>query len=869
MSKANGIHAHRLDGCRPTPLAHYLKALGILRLVAEQADQEVRGWWQDDVFHLATVLDRTQLEAFFLEDYQPTPILSPWLKGSGFYQSDDVGLSPMENSSAARFRAYRDGIAQCRELLGKIEHADAVDRAIKARTKRNRSFQTKEQREYLKKSFLLQRMLSDAADEQERLKNKLETEGSLNAKDKKTLQNLEDVVPFSEFIVSDPGVDAGTGEDRLPSVAEVNKLKKRFGYDRFLKTAAAEFKTQKANLILDCKTSWRGSIAQWMSAAVVIADDETPKWPALLGTGGNDGRFDFTNNLMQRFQSLFDFDKGTPTEVASALIGPALFGENCNQSLPDPSGQFFPSATGGDNCGTGFDGNVKLNTWDFVLMLEGSILFRAGTSRRLNAESLPQAAAPFAVRSSGIGYGSADDSDEGARGEQWMPLWSNPSKLTEIESVFGQSRLQIGRDTAQRGTEMARVLTRLGATRGIHKFQRFGYIERNGLSNFAVPLGQFVVRAKANQQLLDDVAPWIDRLRRVADGKNAPSSISRVYRSCEEAVIGCTQTPNAESFLELLTILAAAEDQLIRSPKYTAEAFAIPLPKLGKPWISLILPMARQAENHELRLALSLAAQLLPQQKKQKSRLPIRNSWLPLDETNQRRFASGESGLAIGPEQCACGQPLEAALIKIFSRALLVVSANRQENPVGLKLIRDALGAKPEDIEAFLNRQVSDVRLLATARALMALDFWNVDELSAEDSRQKNASAPSGSLTAYGVLKLAHGNASRKDGVLRLPSKGESTRCEAAIRLNPEIFRRLLSGDLSAAVRLAVRTLSNANLRPKVSIVLGSESYSRRLAASLAFGISNNDMKQLAWRLTDPDIAATDDEFELEENLLP
>ena len=147
MPNSTKINVHRLEGCRPTPLAHYLKALGILRLVAEQADSAARGWWKDDVFHLATTLDQQQLETFFLNDYRPTPILSPWLKGSGFYKADDVGLSPIENSTATRFQAYRDGIAKCRELLTKIEHADAVDRAIKARTKRNRSFQSQTQRD--------------------------------------------------------------------------------------------------------------------------------------------------------------------------------------------------------------------------------------------------------------------------------------------------------------------------------------------------------------------------------------------------------------------------------------------------------------------------------------------------------------------------------------------------------------------------------------------------------------------------------------------------------------------------------------------------------------------------------------------------
>ena len=40
------LHLHELGGCAPAPLAHYLKALGILRLVSEQADSSARGFWR-------------------------------------------------------------------------------------------------------------------------------------------------------------------------------------------------------------------------------------------------------------------------------------------------------------------------------------------------------------------------------------------------------------------------------------------------------------------------------------------------------------------------------------------------------------------------------------------------------------------------------------------------------------------------------------------------------------------------------------------------------------------------------------------------------------------------------------------------------
>jgi CRISPR-associated protein Csx17 len=74
-----------LKGCAPVPIAHYLKALGILRLVSEQCDANAVGRWSGDTFELASALDREALSKFFLETYKPTPIIAPWSGGSGFY----------------------------------------------------------------------------------------------------------------------------------------------------------------------------------------------------------------------------------------------------------------------------------------------------------------------------------------------------------------------------------------------------------------------------------------------------------------------------------------------------------------------------------------------------------------------------------------------------------------------------------------------------------------------------------------------------------------------------------------------------------------------------------------------------------------
>ena len=54
-----------LSGCAPVPLAHYLKALGILRLVSEQKDPNATGRWHRDQFILTSTLDREALLKFF------------------------------------------------------------------------------------------------------------------------------------------------------------------------------------------------------------------------------------------------------------------------------------------------------------------------------------------------------------------------------------------------------------------------------------------------------------------------------------------------------------------------------------------------------------------------------------------------------------------------------------------------------------------------------------------------------------------------------------------------------------------------------------------------------------------------------------
>lgn len=116
-----------LNGCSPSPLAHYLKALGILRLVTEQADDTARGWWEGERFRLATKLSKDELERFFLDKYEPTPIYNPWGGRSGFYpdnseKSARLALEKIENSQHQRFQTYKDVIKTTKDMINTISN---------------------------------------------------------------------------------------------------------------------------------------------------------------------------------------------------------------------------------------------------------------------------------------------------------------------------------------------------------------------------------------------------------------------------------------------------------------------------------------------------------------------------------------------------------------------------------------------------------------------------------------------------------------------------------------------------------------------------------------------------------------------------
>lgn len=119
-----------LHGLHPQPMASYLATLGVLRICGQQHDSEVRGAFSPSGFRLEGI-DETALLKLLLDDWQPTPILSPWNNASGFYDSKTKGqlaaaaMAKIGTSTLPRLAPLNRSIEVLRKLVAQAGYDEA------------------------------------------------------------------------------------------------------------------------------------------------------------------------------------------------------------------------------------------------------------------------------------------------------------------------------------------------------------------------------------------------------------------------------------------------------------------------------------------------------------------------------------------------------------------------------------------------------------------------------------------------------------------------------------------------------------------------------------------------------------------------
>lgn len=133
----------RLNGCTLEPLLGYLKAIGVLRVLGRQADPDIMGRWAGQALAITTNLSADDVMDFFLDAYEPTPIITPWNSGSGFAPDDATKskkafdtVELLAESTQPRLGPYRDSIAIARSLVARADWL-AIEKAQQVSLCRN------------------------------------------------------------------------------------------------------------------------------------------------------------------------------------------------------------------------------------------------------------------------------------------------------------------------------------------------------------------------------------------------------------------------------------------------------------------------------------------------------------------------------------------------------------------------------------------------------------------------------------------------------------------------------------------------------------------------------------------------------------
>lgn len=881
---------HELTGLRPDALATYLAGLGVFRLLAEQRDPEVRALWRDEHFVLVTTLGWEEIENFFVSDYAPTPILAPWNMEGGFFSlkpggeasdaasdSGDVGdgqeepagesdegadddepdeavgdplLESFETTTASRFSKIREAIKVAWEAIPAELRRAEKDVRCAHEEMRARSG---EERAAFEKA---RRALDEAAKAVEEAKATVEGKRAARDAPRGAPVRGEAQEAQQRLKAAQERKKAAQEEKRRLEKA-LKEAERRATRDAGLKAKIAEAKRRfkdiqsatKERLIADLRACWGPEGQQWADAAVAL-DEQNKKgfeFTSLFGSGGNDGRMEFTKNFRQHLDLLFDLASGAPRDDAAAQLRAALFGGPNNRLTRRAVGQFFPGRAGGTNMGAGFFGGAAVNSWEFVLMLEGAVALVAGMSRR-GEVGRARVSSPFWVEAAAAGFGSASEREGSPRGEQWLPLWSQPVRYSEMVELIREGRAQVGRQQTTRAADLVRATARLGLARGIDSLQRFAYLQRNGQSNLAVFTGRFHVRSRSHQELLDDVASWIDRLVSHARETNVPASLGVVARRTQEALFSvCRREATPRDWRDLLIAVGEAELVLLRSGKSPARRA---LPLLNPGWIAAVDDSTPEGRC-TLRLALAFASQHQPVEGESGAvsfRESIRRHFMPVDD--QGRFELDERGRAkFCPEQVCVGRDLVADAIALVERRSVWARSSKKERERAPRLPLQAIPgceASLEEVAAWIRGEVSDREVLDLVRPLLALDWSRVRDQPL--NRPLVEPLLDGTPEPLHLLfRLAH-----LPFDVPVADADGGNEVAVGVRLDPEPLRRLAAGDIDGALRVAIRRLEASGLRTVFQRAVATASLGRRLAASLAFPISQREAARAARLLCKP-----------------
>lgn len=485
--------SHVVVGARGRSLMNSLAALGLVRVLAEQADARLRCVYTPDGLRIDCAVEH--LATWLVDSYRPTPVLSPWNEGSGFGIKDKapkLALSSLLAIGMPRLDAYRSS------------HATVAPLAASARV------------------------------------------------------------------------------ERWP----------------------------KAKLVRAIRARCPDAMLPWLDSAVIdLGSEDRLAFPPLLGSGGNDGRLDFSTNFHQRLLDVLPAsDKARQPSLA--LAGDCLAGTSTEELAHAAVGQFDPGGAGTPNS-TPYGGGAQsvVNPWTFVLMIEGSMMFTAAAARRLSDQARASARAAMTFTTFGSSFGSATGTGvEESRGEVWLPWWRNSLSFNDVRALYSEGRAVWRGRTAVQSDQMYLAAATNGVSSGIAGFDRFTIVRRNGLAFAAVLADSIDARNDESLLLIAALEDWPNQVGRRAE---LPSTVQRYVGQFRAARVAMAKDgPSPARVRDLLSSVTLLELAVSRSGNIRRDLAARRLPS-AKEFTRLLRPdslLHSLVGAPEFRVALGLAS---------------------------------------------------------------------------------------------------------------------------------------------------------------------------------------------------------------------------------------------------------------------
>jgi CRISPR-associated protein Csx17 len=450
----------------------------------------------------------------------------------------------------------------------------------------------------------------------------------------------------------------------------------------------------------------------WIDATVILTGPGSQVFPPLLGTGGNDGRLDFSANYCQRLLEVIPATAGPVQARALAQARDLLEDTETQPLTPAAVGQFNPAAAGGPGSSRFGTADSLVNPWQYILLVEGALLFAASAVRRIQhyQPGEARAAIPFTVDHSPDGT-PAGAAEEEARGELWTPQWTQPFTLPEIRQLFTEARASWRGRPARRATGFYAATRSLGVTRGITRFTRYGLQQRNGLAFTAVPLDTITVCERPEVRLAADLEDWAYRLT----GDVVSGAIATARRRFEAAYLAYSRDGGPLPLARMLAALTSLEQAAGHSGRARTT-----LPVRQPPPAGEFLPVLAAADCPELRLATGLAS--CATRPATGPAHTLRHLLLPIDPPNpgSRRGTWRTTALIPGFGL----RPLPPVLADVLIWRCRTAAADHQAGTIhGAPSFTSPVPVPAADVHAFARGSLDPAALDMWLRACLALDW--------------------------------------------------------------------------------------------------------------------------------------------------